>query len=59
MFCSIDLGIYGHLTRRNLAVLAAERGDRAEAQKLWQDVLAECPNDREAIEMLRLVGGRI
>ena len=34
-FCSIDQGIYGHLTRRNLAVLAAERGDRAEAERLW------------------------
>ena len=27
-FCSVDQGIYGHLTRRNLAVLAEERGDR-------------------------------
>ena len=26
-FCSVDQGIYGHLTLRNLAVLAAERGD--------------------------------
>jgi hypothetical protein len=30
-FASRDQGIYGHLTWRNLAVLAAERGDRAEA----------------------------
>ena len=30
-FASLDMGIYGHLTRRNLAVLAAERGDRTEA----------------------------
>ena len=30
-FSSVDQGIYGHLTRRNLAALAAERGDRAEA----------------------------
>jgi hypothetical protein len=30
-FCSVDQGIYGHLTRRNLAVLAQERGDVAEA----------------------------
>ena len=28
-FCSVDQGIYGHLTLRNLAVLAAERGDMA------------------------------
>ena len=47
-FCSVDQGIYGHLTRRNLAALAAERGDHAEAAKLWREVLAECPGDREA-----------
>jgi hypothetical protein len=34
-FCSVDQGIYGHLTRRNLAVLAAERGDQAEVRRLW------------------------
>jgi len=34
-FCSVDHGIYGHLTLRNLAVLAEERGDRVEAQRLW------------------------
>ena len=33
-FCSFDQGIYGHLTRRNLAALAAERGDCAEAERL-------------------------
>ena len=47
-FCSVDQGIYGHLTRRNLAALAAERGDQAEAEQLWAEVLAECPGDREA-----------
>jgi Flp pilus assembly protein TadD len=51
-FCSIDPGIYGHLTRRNLAVLAAERGDQAEAARLWTDVLAECPGDCEAMARL-------
>jgi tetratricopeptide (TPR) repeat protein len=51
-FCSVDQGIYGHLTRRNLAVLAAERGDLAEAQRLWEAVLAECPGDREALAKL-------
>ena len=51
-FCSVDQGIYGHLTLRNLAVLAAERGDRAEVERLWHAVLAECPGDREAEEML-------
>jgi glycosyltransferase involved in cell wall biosynthesis len=56
-FCSVDQGIYGHLTRRNLAALAVERGDHAEALRLWMDVLAECPGDREALvkmEQLRI-----
>jgi glycosyltransferase involved in cell wall biosynthesis len=47
-YCSLDEGIYGHLTRRNLAMLAAERGDRAAAARLWRAVLAECPGDPEA-----------
>ena len=51
-FCSFDQGIYGHLTRRNLAMLAAERGDFAEVEKLWTEVLAECPGDREALARL-------
>ena len=51
-FCSFDQGIYGHLTRRNLAALSAERGDHAEARQLWADVLAECPGDREALAKL-------
>jgi tetratricopeptide (TPR) repeat protein len=51
-FCSFDQGIYGHLTRRNLATLAAERGDHSEARQLWSDVLAECPGDREATARL-------
>jgi tetratricopeptide (TPR) repeat protein len=46
-FCIFDQGIYGHVTRRNLAALAVERGDHAEARQLWQDVLAEHPDDRE------------
>jgi tetratricopeptide (TPR) repeat protein len=48
-FGSVDQGIYGHLTRRNLAALAEERGDRAGAARLWGEVLAECPGDREAV----------
>jgi glycosyltransferase involved in cell wall biosynthesis len=47
-FASLDQGIYGHLTRRNLAALARERGDYDEARRLWQAVLDECPGDREA-----------
>jgi len=56
-FSSVDQGIYGHLTRRNLAALAAERGDHAEARKLWTEVVAECPGDREATAKLSLVLG--
>ena len=47
-FSSVDVGIYGHLTRRNLAGLAEERGDLEAADRLWSEVLAECPGDREA-----------
>jgi glycosyltransferase involved in cell wall biosynthesis/tetratricopeptide (TPR) repeat protein len=47
-FCSVDQGIYGHLTLRNLAVLAEQRDDHAEARALWQAVLSECPGDAEA-----------
>ncbi len=52
-FASVDQGIYGHLTRRNLAALAAERGDHAEADRLWAEVLADCPGDREALAAVR------
>ena len=55
-FCSVDRGIFGHLTRRNLAALAAERGDLASAERLWRDVLAECPGDREALAKLERLG---
>jgi hypothetical protein len=33
-------------------VLAAERGDSHEAARLWLEVLAECPGDREAMANL-------
>ena len=51
-FASLDMGIYGHLTRRNLAALAEERGDRIEALRLWTAVLAECPGDPAAVRVL-------
>jgi glycosyltransferase involved in cell wall biosynthesis len=54
VFCSVDQGIYGHLTRRNLAALAAERGDHAESERMWREVLIECPGDREALSKLNL-----
>ena len=47
-FASLDQGIYGHLTRRNLAALAKERGDLEIARQQWRAVLEECPGDRGA-----------
>ena len=47
-FSSVDQGIYGHLTRRNLAAILEQRGDHMEAAKLWGEILAECPGDHEA-----------
>jgi glycosyltransferase involved in cell wall biosynthesis len=57
-FSSVDSGIYGHLTRRNLAMLAQERGDAATAVRLWSEVLAECPGDREAADARVRLGWR-
>jgi glycosyltransferase involved in cell wall biosynthesis len=51
-FASVDQGIYGHVTRRNLAALATERGDREEAKAQWRAILEECPGDREALKYL-------
>ncbi len=53
-FCSVDQGIYGHLTLRNLAVLAEERGDRGESRRLWRMVLDACPDDAEAMSRGKL-----
>jgi Flp pilus assembly protein TadD len=58
-FCSVDQGIYGHLTRRNLAMLATERGDGGEANRLWAEVLAECPGDPEAAAKLDASHGAV
>ena len=52
-FSSVDQGIYGHLTRRNLAILAELRGDGEEVRRQWRAVLAECPGDAEALERLQ------
>ncbi len=42
-FASVDQGIYGHVTRRNLAALAIERGDHTEAERLRRAMRDECP----------------
>jgi GT2 family glycosyltransferase len=58
-FASLDAGIFGHLPRRNLAVLAEERGDHAEAASQWRAVLAECPVDPDAAFALHRLDGPI
>ena len=58
-FSSVDSGIYGHLTRRNLATLAEEGGNRDEAKRLWSEVLAELPQDATAEDALARLCGRI
>jgi hypothetical protein len=58
-FSSLDVGIYGHLTRRNLAVLVEERGDRAGAAAEWRAVLAECPADPEAAWAVHRLDGPV
>lgn len=55
-FASVDEGIYGHVTRRNLAALAEERGDRAEAALHWSAVLAERPGEADAMRALARLG---
>jgi glycosyltransferase involved in cell wall biosynthesis len=55
-FASVDQGIYGHLTRRNLATVCEQKGDAAAARRHWQAVLAECPGDRDATEHLSGLG---
>ena len=51
-FCSVDQGIYGHLTRRNLAALAAERGDHRRDRETVARSAGRMPGDREALAKL-------
>jgi Flp pilus assembly protein TadD len=57
-FVSMDVGIYGHLARPNLAVLAEARGDLVGAAEFWRAVLAECPAENDALSSLRRLGAR-
>jgi glycosyltransferase involved in cell wall biosynthesis len=54
-FSSVDVGIYGHLTRRNLARIAEERRDWPTARLHWLETLRECPDDEEATAALRML----
>lgn len=46
-FASVDIGIFGPLTLRNLAILAEEQGDATKARRLWQRVARLCPDDAD------------
>ena len=45
-FASVDLGLTGFKAHHNLAVMAAERGDLAEAEREWREVVAAAPGYR-------------
>jgi glycosyltransferase involved in cell wall biosynthesis len=49
---NIDIGIFWHKTRGNLAIIAEERGDHPMAEAHWRAVLAECPDNTEALRRL-------
>ncbi len=56
-FSIVMPGVHGHLTRRKLAALAESRGDVAEAIRLWNEVLVECPGDPEASQAQGVLPG--
>jgi len=58
-FSSVDADIFGPLTRRNLALLAEERGDAGEASAQWRAVLGERPGDVEAAWSLHRLDGPV
>ncbi len=45
-FSSVDMALKGFKTRQNLAVLAVDMGDMAEAERQWREVLREVPTYR-------------
>ncbi len=49
-FYNVDPGIYGRLTRENLAVIAEERGDKAAAMVQWRAILADDPGYFPALQ---------
>jgi glycosyltransferase involved in cell wall biosynthesis len=57
-FYNVEPGVYGYMTRGNLAIIAQERGDYALARKHWQAVLAECPGYPEAVRRLAEMSGQ-
>jgi uncharacterized protein with PIN domain len=47
--CISAVNLAETISKRNLAVLAEERGDPAEARRLWRMVLDACPGNAEAM----------
>jgi tetratricopeptide (TPR) repeat protein len=45
-FASVDRGLTGFKAHHNLAVMAAERGDLAEAEREWREVVTAAPGYR-------------
>ncbi len=57
-FASLDTGLCGHKKRHNLAHLALEDGDLAEAEAHWRAALAERPDFEAARQGLQEVESR-
>jgi tetratricopeptide (TPR) repeat protein len=63
-FVSVPLGLYGHMTRRNLAALEEAKGNLVGAFKEWNSVLTQRPRDLVAVSnrarlARRIVGGML
>ncbi|WP_315852320.1 glycosyltransferase [Paludisphaera rhizosphaerae] len=54
-FASVDESLFGWATHRNLAVLAEERGDLAEARGRWEAVRVARPGDPEPAQALERI----
>jgi tetratricopeptide (TPR) repeat protein len=57
-FGSVDVGLRGHLTCHNLAVLCEQQGRRAEAEKFWRLALDDRPGYEPALLGLAEAGLR-
>ena len=51
-FASLDMGIYGHLTREIWLCWPRNEATGRRGRQLWAEVLGECPGDREALAAL-------
>jgi tetratricopeptide (TPR) repeat protein len=46
-FSSVDKGLNGFMAHQNLAVVATDMGDLAEAERRWSEVICEAPKYRQ------------